>query len=111
LSLTHANLPDFARKSVGSQVVLKQTDSWQIESRVGRIDVAFESKPISTCIDMHLETRGAGSRLKLAFDIQADVPLIGKKVEKALAEPLQRRMHDDLKVTADMAGDYARSHE
>lgn len=106
LEMNELPLPDFAQKRVGRQVMLNQTDAWQITTRTGRVEIDIESTPVSIVIDMQLLERDAGSRLTLAFDIRADVPLIGRKIETAMADPIKRRLHADLEETARMAGDY-----
>ena len=49
------------------------------------------------------------ARLKLAFDIDAQVPLLGSKIEKAIAGPITERFKHDMKISNKMAGDYAAS--
>ncbi len=99
--------PDFIKKRLGDRIMLRQTDAWQIKARTGRIEIDIESTPVDIDIDMQLVDRDAGARLKLAFDIHADVPLVGKKVERSIAEPITRRMHADLVESKRMAADYA----
>ncbi|HLQ86000.1 MAG TPA: DUF2505 domain-containing protein [Salinisphaeraceae bacterium] len=106
LTVADLQLPSFARKLVGETLVLRQTDTWQLDSGRGQIDVEIESKPITTRIDLALDEQGHGTRLIMAFTIAADLPLIGNKVERALADGLKQRLHDDLQVTAAMVEDY-----
>ncbi len=99
--------PDFIKKRLGDRIMLRQTDAWQIQARTGRIEIDMESTPVDIDIDMQLVDRDAGARLKLAFGIHAHVPLVGKKVERSIAEPITRRMHADLVESKHMAANYA----
>lgn len=98
--------PDFMKKRIGDGLVLRQVDAWQINARTGRIEIDIASTPVHINIDLQLVDRDAGARLKLAFDIRAHVPLIGRKVERAVAGPITRRMHTDLEESKCMATDY-----
>lgn len=99
-------LPDFLRKRAGNRLMLHQTDAWHIPTRTGRVEIEFESLPVAIGIDMHLVERDAGARHHLTFDVKADIPLLGKKLEGAMQEPLKHQMHVDLEQTSRLAADY-----
>lgn len=98
--------PDFVKKRIGDELYLRQTDSWQLDSGRGRIDIDIEKAPVTIRIDLNLTGNGAGSQLTLDFDIQASVPLIGGKIEKAVAGPIARHTRKDLTLTNGMAARY-----
>lgn len=100
--------PDFIKKRIGDRLLLRQTDAWQIDACTGRIEIDIESTPVHTSIDLQLVDRDAGARLKLAFDIRAEVPLIGRKIERSVAGPMTRRMYADLEESRRLAADYER---
>lgn len=106
LDATELPLPDFLRKRVGQRLMLHQTDAWHLPTRTGRVEIEFESLPLFIGIDMHVIERDAGSRHNLTFDVQADVPVLGKRIEKSMAEPLKHQMHVDLEESARMAASY-----
>ena len=98
---------DFSKSRLGDRLYRKQTDAWQLDQARGRIDIDIEKAPVVIHADMHLENQGSGSRMTLAYDIDASIPLIGGKVEKAVAGPIAKHTKKDLKITNDMAADYA----
>lgn len=98
--------PDFMKKRIGDRLVLRQTDAWQLDAHTGRIEIDIRSTPVHISIDLQLVDREPGARLKLAFDIRADVPLLGRKIERAVAEPITRRMRADLEESRRLAADY-----
>ena len=101
------SLPDLLRKRIGSRLILEQTDVWQLDAGHGRIDIDIEKTPVAITIDLRLRDDRGTARLDLRFDIDAEVPLLGSKIEKAVAEPITRRVRDDLEVSRAMAADYA----
>lgn len=106
LDATQLSFPDFVKKRIGDHVILNQTDAWQLDKRDGRIDIDIEKTPVTIGIAMKLVDNQGSARLELAFDISADVPLLGGQVEKAIAKPITRRMQDDLELSRKMAEDY-----
>lgn len=107
LDAANMKFPDFIKSRIGDSLYLKQTDAWQLNSARGRIDIDIEKAPVDIRADMHLADRDNGSRMTLAFEIKASVPLIGGKIEKAVAGPISRHTQKDLKLTNQMAADYA----
>lgn len=106
LAAEQLSLPAIARKYLGQQLTLEQTDSWQLASRRGRIDIDLAGAPVCIGVDLQLLEHEAGARLILAFDVRANVPLFGHKIERALEGPIAHRMRADLEQTARMAREY-----
>ncbi|MES1927567.1 DUF2505 domain-containing protein [Salinisphaera sp. T31B1] len=107
LDATKLSFPDILKKRIGDRILLTQTDHWTLEDRTGRIDIDIEKAPVDIAIDMRLQERGENaSRLTLVFDIDAQVPLLGGKIEKAIAGPITERTRKDLKLSNEMASNY-----
>jgi|GEM_PF-969421 len=98
--------PDILAKRVGDRVTLRQTDVWERTGRTGRVDIDIEKSPVEIVVDMQLIERKGKARLELAFDITANIPLIGKQVEKAVKGPISRYMQQDLQLSNEMAAAY-----
>lgn len=109
LDASRLRFPDFIKSRIGDQLHLRQTDAWELDQSEGRIDIDIEKTPVEIAAIMHLADTdtGSGSRLTLDFDIQASMPLIGGKIEKAVAGPISRHVRKDLALTNQMAADYA----
>lgn len=106
LDATRLKFPDFIKSRMGDQLFLRQTDAWQLDQARGRIHTEIEKAPVEIVADMHLADISGGSRLTMDFHIEASVPLIGGKVEKAVAGPITRHTQKDLQLTNRMAADY-----
>lgn len=93
------DVPAFARSLVPASITLIQTDTWNAATRSGRLDIAFKGMPVQLRCDMRLEDRAGGSHHTLDFNIQVNVPLIGGKLEKLLAEDLRMKFQHDTAVS------------
>lgn len=100
------NLPGFASKHVPERITLIQTDSWDLDARRGSLDIRFDGMPASVKCEMQLEDNGGSTLHALDFDIAVKVPLIGKKLEKLLADGLQKTFQRDSRIAAELLASY-----
>jgi hypothetical protein len=107
LDANKLSFPDMIKKRVGDRIMLRQTDLWDIPKQTGRIDIDIEKTPVDITIDMVLSEQAGKAQLTLKFDIDAQVPLLGSKIEKAIAGPITQRLHRDMELSNQMASDYA----
>lgn len=106
LDASRLKFPDFVKSRIGDQLYLRQTDAWQLDAGEGRLDIEIERAPVEIGSQLNLTEAGKGSRLILEFNIKASVPLVGGKIEKAVAGPISRHVQKDLALTNRMAADY-----
>lgn len=99
-------VPAFARSLVPTDITLIQTDSWDVGSGRGRLEIAFQGMPVLLTCDMRIISTAEGSQQDLDFDIRVSVPLIGGKLEKLLAEDLQLKFARDTEVTRALVGEF-----
>jgi hypothetical protein len=83
-------LPDVARKLVGSTLELRQVEVWEAPgpegARAGTVTVEILGAPVRLRGTVRLEPDGSGTVETLTGDLTASVPLLGGRLEKA-AEP------------------------
>lgn len=106
LAIDESKIPDILRKRIGDQLGLRQHEIWTRATHSGRVHIDVEHTPASGELTMALAAAGSGSRLTIDFDVEVAIPLVGSRVEKAIAGPLIRHLHKDLRITNDMAADY-----
>lgn len=100
-------VPDFARRLVGDAIRVSQIDAWHVSERIGRIDIEIAGAPASVHADMMLQAAGAkASVLKLDWTVRCSIPLLGGKIEKLIAEDVQRRTAADGKVSVQLLERY-----
>lgn len=90
-----APVPGFAKKLVPEQLTIIQTDSWDLVSRTGTLDIQFKGVPVSIKCDMTLRDQGSACIQDLDFTLKVNVPLIGGKLEQLLADDLRRKFAAD----------------
>jgi len=101
------NVPDFAKKLIGEAIRVTQTDVWQVAKRTGTIDIEILGAPVTVHADMKLVSSGAGSVLKLDWQFRCSIPLLGGKIEKLIAEDVERRTAMDARVSIKLLEAYA----
>jgi hypothetical protein len=86
-------LPDFAKSMVGDTLKIGETQDWGPAaadgSREGRIHLEVHGTPLSLKGTVRLDPGGAGTVQHIVGDLKAHVPLIGGKIEKAAAPPIE----------------------
>ena len=82
------NVPGFAKRLVGDEITLIQTESWT-SPEAGDIDVTVPEKPVRAHGTATLAaTRQGGTRETVHLDIEVGVPLVGGKIEGLLRDLL-----------------------
>lgn len=107
LDANKLSFPDIISKRIGDRIMLRQTDTWHVPDRSGRIDIDIEKAPVEITIGLSLSEHSGKARLTLRFNIDAQIPLLGSKIEKSIAGPITERLHKDMVLTNEMASDYA----
>ena len=86
-------LPDFAKSMVGDTLKVTETQDWGPASsggsRRGTVEMAVAGAPIALKGTLMLAPGAAGSVETLDAELKAKVPLIGGKIEKAAAPPIE----------------------
>jgi hypothetical protein len=94
-------LPDFARSMVGQTLKVLETQTWGAPeadgSRSGRVEMSVVGVPVALNGTVALAPGGAGTVEKLDAELKAKVPLIGGKIEKAAAAPIEEAI--DIEAT------------
>lgn len=98
------DIPAFARSKVPDHITLVQTDSWDLRTRRGTLDIRFRHLPVHvTCALVMTESNGR-ARETLDFDLRVNVPLIGGKLEEILARDLRLKFVKDTEATLQLMG-------
>ncbi|PWJ54828.1 Protein of unknown function [Quadrisphaera granulorum] len=99
-------LPDIARRFVGSSMRLSQVDTWEAPapdgSRTGTTELKVPGAPVTATARTALRPVRTGvlpgSRVHTEHSVSgtltASVPLVGGKIERAAEEPLVRALRD-----------------
>lgn len=88
-------VPSFAKKFMASTMTVVQRDTWDIQSKTGQLHIDLRGVPVQVTCEMDLVDDGTGCTLILNFDARANVPLIGKKVERLILDDIISKLDAD----------------
>jgi hypothetical protein len=105
-----ADLPDFAKKVVGSNIEMVQTEDWGEPKadgvRTADFRVEIPGKPGAITGTVTLSPDGSGSREVVSGTVKVSIPLVGKKLEGEVAKGLKAALEVEGRVGARwLAGD------
>ncbi|MGQ0699331.1 MAG: DUF2505 domain-containing protein [Panacagrimonas sp.] len=101
-----APLPEVAKKILGENVKMTQQDAWNLAKRTGRIDIEIKGAPIKVFADMRLiEENGKGVNVQ-NWTVSCGIPLVGGKIEAAIAEDIRIKSKRDLAASRKIIPDY-----
>jgi hypothetical protein len=85
-------LPDVARSFVGDHLTVIEVHDWSGPaadgSRQSALDIHVKGAPLTIKGTLRLEPSGSGTAEVLDAELKANVPLIGGRLEKAAAAPI-----------------------
>ncbi|MDR3414877.1 MAG: DUF2505 domain-containing protein [Nevskia sp.] len=100
------DVPAFARKFIGDSVLVTQEDVWNLDTATGRLEIDVRNLPMRIGADMRLVERPGGCANVLQWKLHCPMPLIGGKLEQALAEEMRERAVEDLQVSRRLLATY-----
>ncbi|QHS09573.1 DUF2505 domain-containing protein [Sinimarinibacterium sp. NLF-5-8] len=103
---TNAPIPEIAKKFVPSEAQITQTDSWDIRTRKGQLQVDIKGTPVKAVCDMALTDSGSGAVNTHHWNISCGIPLVGGKIEKIVAQDIEAKSGNDVRVTNEILQDY-----
>lgn len=109
-TLPTTRLPDIARKFVGEQLKVTQTERWEAPeadgSRQSSITVKIAGAPVDVAAAQRLLAEGNDTRVELEGTVTSSVPFLGSKIADA-AEPMVAKA---LNLQAQQAQSWLESH-
>ena len=99
-------LPDFAKSMVGETLKVLEKQTWSAAgadgSRTGTVEMTVPGAPLSLKGKLALSPSGTGSVEKVDADLKASIPLVGGKIEKAAAPPIE----DAIRIESETAASW-----
>jgi hypothetical protein len=84
-------IPGFAKKFVGDEIQLVQTEQWSdIEN--GRVEVVIPGKPGQMTGTMTLRESGGTTTETVDMEIRVNIPLVGGKIESLISDLLRKAL-------------------
>jgi hypothetical protein len=88
---TAEGIPGFARKFVGDEINLVQAETWT-DAENAEVEVVIPGKPGEMTGTIHLAESGGVTTERLEMTIQVNIPLVGGKIEKLIADLLRKAL-------------------
>lgn len=101
-----APVPGFAKKFIADSVTLVETDTWDLAAKTGRIELDIKGAPVDASGTMRLTDSGDGAVNTIDWTVKCGVPLVGKKIEKLIADDISAKGADDERVSNEILADY-----
>jgi hypothetical protein len=93
-------IPGFARKFVGDEINLVQTESW-FDAENARVEVAIPGKPGEMTGTINLSESGGVTTERVEMTIKVNIPLVGGKIENLIADLLRKALKSENAVGRD----------
>ena len=84
-------IPGFAKKFVGDEINLVQTESW-FDTENARVEVVIPGKPGQMTGTINLSESGGVTTETLEMTIRVNIPLVGGKIETLIADLLRKAL-------------------
>jgi hypothetical protein len=84
-------IPGFAKKFVGDEIQLLQTERWS-DMETGRVDVVIPGKPGHMSGTMTLRESGGTTTETVDMEIKVGIPLVGGKIESLISDLLRKAL-------------------
>jgi hypothetical protein len=97
---TADDLPGFARKFVGDEINLVQTETWT-DAENARVEVVIPGKPGEMTGTISLAESGGVTTETLDMTIKVNIPLVGGKIENLIADLLRKALRSENEVGRD----------
>jgi hypothetical protein len=94
------DLPGFARKFVGETIQLVQTERWT-DSHNAEVEVVIPGKPGQMTGRAYLAEDGGTTTEHIEMVIQVNIPVVGGKLEKLIADLLRKALKQEHAVGKD----------
>jgi len=93
-------IPGFAKKFVGDEIQLVQTERWS-DLENGRVDVVIPGKPGQMSGTITLRESGGTTTETVAMEIRVGIPLVGGKIESLISDLLRKALRAENAVGRD----------
>ena len=95
-----AGLPSYAAKIVGSQINIVQREEWT-SAAYADLHVTIPDKPGQMVGSITLDEDGATTTETVEVEITVNIPLVGGKIEKLIADMLRKALRAEETVATD----------
>lgn len=101
-------VPGAVKRLIGNgEVPVIHEDCWNATSRTGHVNMDIQGMPIELQCQLSLDDEAGGCVYTYLWDIQANVPLVGGKLEKTLVTDLDQKIPVETQAGIALLDNYA----
>jgi hypothetical protein len=89
-----AGIPGFAKKFVGDQIHIVQTEHWS-DDKHAQVDVVIPGKPGQMSGSVELSESGGATMEVVQMEIRVNIPLVGGRIEALIADMLNKALRTE----------------
>jgi hypothetical protein len=104
--INRASVPAALAKLTPEQVVLTHRDDWDTASSTGRIEVQIEQVPVRLSAKASVVPTASGCEQRFDWEIHSSIPLVGRMLEKMLAQDLTQAVQNEARIVRDLLAAY-----
>jgi hypothetical protein len=97
---TAQGIPGFARKFVGDEINVVQTERWS-DMETGVVEVVIPGKPGQMSGTISLRESGGTTTETVEMEVRVNIPLVGGKIESLIADLLRKALRAENAVGRD----------
>ncbi len=97
---TADGIPGFAKKFVGDEINLVQTETWH-DAENAAVQVVIPGKPGEMTGTVSLSESGGVTTERVEMEIKVNIPLVGGKIESLIADLLKKALRAENAVGRD----------
>lgn len=98
-------VPDFAKKFLGEYSTVIQSDTWNLKTGVGRLEIELKGVPLKISADMKVAGDPAATN-RFKWVISCAIPLLGGKLERLIADDVRAKSAADQILSNRLLADY-----
>jgi len=100
-----AEVPGFVKKFTGDEIRIVEVQDWSpaddLGARTAKVTLEFSGTPSTVQGTLDLRPQGDGAEVLVDFDVKASVPLVGGKIERVIADQIERAIRQENKIGND----------
>lgn len=99
--------PGMLKKFFAAETTVVSEERWNLAAKTGKVKVEPSGVPIEISCTAKMTDAGGQGTVNYTWEVRAKVPLIGGTLEKFVAGDMEKKLVDETKAAATLAGKYA----
>lgn len=98
--------PGMLKKFFAAETTVVSEERWNLAAKTGKVRVEPAGVPIEISCTATMSDAGGQGTVNYTWDVRAKVPLVGGALEKFVAGDMEKKLVDETRAAASLAGKY-----